>query len=91
MHTDPPVVDWTPDSGIDAFTVRWQALTEVRSSDPIGPDGSVLPPNSWDGVRHIVAVERDEDPIVVIATAPNPDVAVHIAKTHNTRLDKPAK
>ena len=91
LHADPPVVDWTPDSGIDAFTVRCQALTEVRSSDPIGRDSSVLPPDSWDGVRYIVAVGRDEDPIVVIATASNPDVAAHIAETHNARLDKPAK
>ncbi len=51
----------------------------------------MLPPDSWDGVRYIVAVGRDEDPIVVIATASNPDVAAHIAETHNARLDKPEK
>jgi hypothetical protein len=36
---------WNPDSGIDPSAVPWQALTEVRSRDLMGLDGSVLPPN----------------------------------------------
>jgi hypothetical protein len=89
MQDEPPVVDWTPESGHDPFTEPWQALTEIRTSVPYGPGLEPLPPNPWDGERYIVVIDRGEyaeDPAVQVATAPSIEVAVHIAETHNQRL-----
>lgn len=88
MSTD-PIVEWTPDSGIDPTAVRWQASTAVVQSDPYAPDGSILPPSPLDGTRFMVSIERDEwapDPMVMLANATDIDVAAYIAETHNARL-----
>jgi hypothetical protein len=85
----PPVVDWTPESGHDPYTEPWLALTEIRTSSPIGPRGEMLPPNPLDGERYIVVIDRGEyaeDPALQVATAPSIEVASHIAKLHNDHL-----
>ena len=86
MTTDPPIVEWTPESGIDPTTVRWRASTAVVVSDPVAPDGSILPPSPLDGARYLVEVDRDGDPAILLATATDIDVAAYIAETHNARL-----
>ena len=71
-----------PDHGdVDLLTVRWRALGEVRSSDPLHLDGSLMPPGPEDGVRHIVV--RDDGTMIEVAIAATDDVAVHIAELHN--------
>ena len=80
-----PIVDWTPDSGIDPYAVRWKATTAMVISDRATPSGRVL-----DWVRYNVEIERDEyapDPAVVVANAPSMDLAAYIAILHNSLLD----
>lgn len=83
--SDEPVVDWTPDRGIDPYAVRWKATTAMVISDRAAPSGRVL-----DWVRYNVEIERDDyapDPAVVVATAPSMDLAAYIAVLHNSLLD----
>jgi hypothetical protein len=89
MTTDPPIVEWAPESGIDPTAGRWQASTAVVASVPYAPDGSILPPSPVDGTRFIVSIEQsewDQDPMVLLATTTDIDVAAYIAETHNARL-----
>ena len=89
MTTDPPIVEWTPDSGIDPTAGRWQASTAVVASVPYAPDGSILPPSPLDGTRFMVSIEQsewDQDPLVLLATTTDIDVAAYIAEAHNARL-----
>ena len=72
--SDEPI-RWGPvEADVDPLEVPWRAHTEIRGSEP---------PSDYDSVRHIVALPDDG----VVALTVTHDVAVHIAKVHNARLD----
>jgi hypothetical protein len=89
MSSDPPIVAWSSDSGIDPTAVRWRASSVMITSSPIGPgpDYALLPPRPQDGVWHFVELESGRDPAVVIAMVPDAELAGHIAEVHNAQLD----
>jgi hypothetical protein len=88
MSHEYPIVDWTPESGIDPFAVRWRARTAEVRGIPYGPGLELLPqPRPGDWMRHCVEVEKDGDPAVAVAVVPNTELAKHIAKLHNDQLD----
>lgn len=76
-------ISWGPaESDVDPVDVPWHATTEIRGSEPLAPDGSLLPLSPWDGVRHLVLLPDDG----VVALAISNDVAARIAELHNAQL-----